>query len=100
MIGFFFVLGLFCIESGTDLTALIVTTAMLGKFGIAGSYAIVFLYASELYPTVVRYYSLLYTCHCLAGISNDLPWPKFISLLNGKHTFVLTVAEQIVKVQA
>ncbi|XP_033634576.1 organic cation transporter protein-like isoform X1 [Asterias rubens] len=41
-------------ESGTDLTALIVTTAMLGKFGIAGSYAIVFLYASELYPTVVR----------------------------------------------
>ena len=40
--------------SGVDLNPLIVTTAMLGKFGIAGSYAIVFLYASELYPTVVR----------------------------------------------
>ena len=44
----------FCLESGTDLSALIVTTAMLGKFGIAGSYAIVFLYATELFPTVVR----------------------------------------------
>ena len=39
---------------GIDLTPLIITTAMLGKFGIAGSYAIVFLYASELFPTVVR----------------------------------------------
>ncbi|XP_038073511.1 organic cation transporter protein-like [Patiria miniata] len=39
---------------GTDLSALIVTTAMLGKFGIAGSYAIVFLYATELFPTVAR----------------------------------------------
>ncbi|XP_072032143.1 organic cation transporter protein-like [Amphiura filiformis] len=41
-------------DSGVDLTPLIVTTAMLGKFGIAGSYAIVFLYASELFPTVIR----------------------------------------------
>ncbi|XP_022108721.1 organic cation transporter protein-like isoform X1 [Acanthaster planci] len=41
-------------ESGVDLSALIISTAMLGKFGIAGSYAIVFLYATELFPTVTR----------------------------------------------
>ncbi|XP_072167135.1 organic cation transporter protein-like [Diadema setosum] len=41
-------------KSGNDLSALIVTIAMVGKFCISASYAIVFLYASELFPTVVR----------------------------------------------
>ncbi|PIK61368.1 putative solute carrier family 22 member 3 [Apostichopus japonicus] len=41
-------------SQGKDLTPLIITTAMTGKFAIAASYAIVFLYASELFPTVVR----------------------------------------------
>ncbi|CAH1265416.1 SLC22A4 [Branchiostoma lanceolatum] len=40
--------------NGVDLSPLVVTLAMLGKFGIAASYAIVFLYATELFPTVVR----------------------------------------------
>ena len=31
-----------------------VTLAMIGKFGIAASFGIIFLYASELLPTVVR----------------------------------------------
>ncbi|XP_070542002.1 organic cation transporter protein-like [Ptychodera flava] len=41
-------------SNGTDLTPLIVTVAMIGKFGIAGSFAIVFLYSTELFPTVIR----------------------------------------------
>ncbi|XP_064652369.1 organic cation transporter protein-like [Lineus longissimus] len=32
----------------------LVTMAILGKFGIASSFAIIFLYSSELFPTVVR----------------------------------------------
>ncbi|KAJ8029102.1 Organic cation transporter-like protein [Holothuria leucospilota] len=60
---FHFIGGLACIvtvliptatDKEKDLSALIVTTAMTGKFCIAASYAIVFLYASELFPTVVR----------------------------------------------
>jgi len=27
---------------------------MVGKFGIAGAYAIIFVYATELFPTVLR----------------------------------------------
>ncbi|XP_030833206.1 organic cation transporter protein [Strongylocentrotus purpuratus] len=41
-------------EGGTDLSPVIVTVAMAGKFCISASYAIVFLYASELFPTVIR----------------------------------------------
>ncbi|XP_077988709.1 organic cation transporter protein-like [Glandiceps talaboti] len=41
-------------DSGTDLSWLILTVALIGKFGIAGSFAIVFLYSTELFPTVVR----------------------------------------------
>ncbi|XP_033105654.1 solute carrier family 22 member 15-like [Anneissia japonica] len=41
-------------DNGADLTSLILTTALVGKFGITASYAIVFLYTTELYPTVIR----------------------------------------------
>lgn len=39
----------------SDLVALKVTLAMLGKFGITASYAIIYLMAAEVFPTVVRY---------------------------------------------
>lgn len=38
----------------SDLVALKVTLAMLGKFGITASYAIIYLMAAEVFPTVVR----------------------------------------------
>ncbi|OWF46968.1 organic cation transporter protein-like [Mizuhopecten yessoensis] len=41
-------------ESGTDLTPLIIFLAMVGKFGITASYSVAYLYASEIFPTVVR----------------------------------------------
>ncbi|XP_006821786.1 organic cation transporter protein-like [Saccoglossus kowalevskii] len=41
-------------SDGTDLSTLVVVIAMTGKFGIAGSFAIVFLYSTELFPTVIR----------------------------------------------
>lgn len=40
--------------TGEDLTAVIVTTVMVGKFAIVIAYAIVCLYATEIFPTVVR----------------------------------------------
>lgn len=40
--------------SGVDLTAAIATSAVIGKFFVATSYAVVTLYASEVFPTVVR----------------------------------------------
>lgn len=49
--------GVSCIASAfvpSDLVALKVTLAMLGKFGITASYAIIYLMAAEVFPTVVR----------------------------------------------
>ncbi|XP_061176496.1 organic cation transporter protein-like [Saccostrea echinata] len=49
--------GISCIASAfipKDLVALKVTLAMLGKFGITASYAIIYLMAAEVFPTVVR----------------------------------------------
>ncbi|XP_071836828.1 solute carrier family 22 member 13-like [Apostichopus japonicus] len=40
--------------TGEDLTVAIVTTALIGKFSIALVFAIVCLYASEIFPTVLR----------------------------------------------
>ncbi|XP_064619580.1 organic cation transporter protein-like [Lineus longissimus] len=40
--------------SGTDLTHYITALAMIGKFGITGSFSTVFLYTSELFPTSIR----------------------------------------------
>lgn len=37
-----------------DLTGVIVTLAMIGKAAITCSYAMVYLYSSEIYPTVMR----------------------------------------------
>lgn len=39
---------------GTNLTPLIVTFNMIGKFGITGCFGIVFLYAPEIFPTTLR----------------------------------------------
>ncbi|XP_062586265.1 organic cation transporter protein-like [Saccostrea cucullata] len=49
--------GISCIASAfipKDLVPLKVTLAMLGKFGITASYAIIYLMAAEVFPTVVR----------------------------------------------
>ena len=40
---------------GRDLTPLIVTLSMIGKFAMTGAFATVVLYAQELYPTNVRF---------------------------------------------
>ena len=39
---------------GTDLTPLIITLSMIGKFGITATFGSVFLYGPELFPTTVR----------------------------------------------
>ncbi|XP_064595837.1 organic cation transporter protein-like [Liolophura sinensis] len=41
-------------DTGTDLTWLRTTLAMIGKFGVTGSYVIVYLFCLEIFPTVVR----------------------------------------------
>ncbi|XP_048771116.2 organic cation transporter protein-like [Ostrea edulis] len=49
--------GISCVASAfipKDLVALKVTLAMFGKFGITASYAIIYLMAAEVFPTVVR----------------------------------------------
>lgn len=40
--------------NGTSLEPLIITLNMIGKFGITGSFGIVFLYAPEIFPTTLR----------------------------------------------
>lgn len=39
---------------GTDLTPLKIACAMIGKFGITGSYSVSYLYGSEIFPTGIR----------------------------------------------
>jgi len=41
-------------ESGTDMTWLSVSLAMLGKFAFNASFTIIYIYGPEIYPTVVR----------------------------------------------
>ena len=41
-------------EAGLDLGPLIIIFAMIGKFGISGAYSTVYLYSTEIFPTVVR----------------------------------------------
>jgi len=41
-------------ESGTDITWLSVSLAMLGKFAFNASFTIIYIYGPEIYPTVVR----------------------------------------------
>ncbi|XP_071168808.1 organic cation transporter protein-like [Mytilus edulis] len=41
-------------DDGTDLKPLLITLAMIGKFGITGSYSVTYLYGSEIFPTVIR----------------------------------------------
>lgn len=38
----------------TGLTPITVTLAMLGKVGIAAAFAVIYVWAAELFPTVVR----------------------------------------------
>jgi len=42
-------------DDGRDLTALIVTLSMTGKFAMTAAFAAVVLFAQEIYPTNVRY---------------------------------------------
>jgi len=51
--------GVCCIISGLlagkkEYMELEITTAMLGKFGASGAFALIFLYTAELYPTAIR----------------------------------------------
>jgi len=41
-------------EDGHDLTGVIVTLSMIGKFGMTASFGTVVLFAQEIYPTNVR----------------------------------------------
>jgi len=41
-------------EDGRDLTGVIVTLSMIGKFGMTAAFGTICLYAQELYPTNVR----------------------------------------------
>ncbi|CAG5134675.1 unnamed protein product [Candidula unifasciata] len=41
-------------DNGADLTKLKTALVIIGKFGITGSYSTIYLYASEVFPTVVR----------------------------------------------
>ncbi|XP_041364028.1 organic cation transporter protein-like [Gigantopelta aegis] len=43
---------------GVDLAWLNITLVMIGKFGITGSYSIIYLYASEIFPTTIRNHAL------------------------------------------
>ncbi|CAH1778274.1 unnamed protein product [Owenia fusiformis] len=57
LIAFMIMGGLACIISAfipLDLMWLIITFQMLGKFSITASYAIIYLYAAEVFPTSVR----------------------------------------------
>ena len=41
--------------SEAEINSYIQICAMIGKFGIAGSFALIYNYTAELYPAVVRY---------------------------------------------
>lgn len=43
---------LLCIGSGEGLRVIM---ALIGKFAVAGSFAVIYLYTAELFPTQVRY---------------------------------------------
>jgi len=47
--------GLSKTGDGTSLVPLRMTFSMIGKFGITGSFGIVFLYTPEIFPTTLRY---------------------------------------------
>lgn len=55
---------------GRSLTPLIITLSMLGKFGITGSYAVTYLYGSEIFPTSIRTHAvgLASLCENIGGI--------------------------------
>ena len=57
-----------------------VTLAMIGKFGIAASFSIIFLYASELLPTVVRSQAMAWASF-VAGIGL-LGFPYIVYLVS------------------
>lgn len=43
-----------CIHAGSNGTVKLVM-ALVGKFAVAGSFAIIYLFSAELFPTIVRY---------------------------------------------
>lgn len=43
-----------CIHAGSNGTVKLVM-ALVGKFAVAGSFAIIYLFSAELFPTTVRY---------------------------------------------
>lgn len=45
---------LYLIGDGTDIKWVSTMFAWIGKFSTAGCWSVVFLYASEIYPTVIR----------------------------------------------
>ena len=44
----------YCSEAGTDLTPLVITLTMIGKFAMTAAFGTVVLYAPEIYPTNLR----------------------------------------------
>ena len=43
------------VASGSDLTALIIAVAMIGKFFATAAFDVTYLVTSEVFPTVLRY---------------------------------------------
>ena len=66
-------------DDGHDLTGLIVTLSMIGKFAMTAAFGTVVLFAQEIYPTNVRY-RLLYTgtgfLHCMIVKNVDFEMKK------------------------
>ena len=52
------------VESGMDLTPLITTLTMIGKFSMTAAFGTVVLYAPEIYPTNLRYCEFIYRYYC------------------------------------
>ena len=67
---------------------------MIGKFGIAASFGIIFLYASELLPTVVRSQAMA-VASFVAGIGL-LAFPFIVYLVCPKVFKTSTLSNQIV----
>ena len=53
----------------------------LGKFGASASFAIVYLYTAELYPTVIR--------------NSAIGSASMVAKIGGKFSYLLTVCSQI-----
>ena len=65
-----------------------VTLAMIGKFGIAGSFAVIYVFGGELLPTVLRSQAMALASFC-AGLGL-ICFPQILALVSPGHTLTGT----------